>query len=225
MLRGDVLQHAVVQPGVQRVPGLRVDRLQAERDGGRRRVAGVMAAADVVSARAKVLDLRSTFRVQRVRRTSIAACLRVRCVERRGGVCDPPSPSTGAPSAASRALIAVVMRPPERRRRRGCSRNEVVRYPSIGSALPATAIRYAGAASSTIRRVVSCKAARRDAHVKRRADVEPHRQAVELRHHHVFETGAPQLVRGSEDLRADEAGHVVDDRPRAGRAWMCRATP
>ena len=56
MLRGDVLQHAVVQGGVQRMTGLRVDRLQAARDDGRRRVPGAMAVTDVVSAGAKVLD-------------------------------------------------------------------------------------------------------------------------------------------------------------------------
>ena len=58
---------------------------------------------------------------------------------------------------------------------------------------------------------------RRDAHVKRRAHVEPHRQAVELGHHDVFEARALELLDGPEHFRADEPGDVVDDGPRAGR--------
>ena len=54
---------------------------------------------------------------------------------------------------------------------------------------------------------------RLDAHVERRADVQPHRQAVQPGHEQVFHAGALQLFRGAEDFRPDEAGDVVDDRP------------
>jgi len=51
-----------VQFGVQRAAGLRVDRVQSARDGSRRGVASVVAEADVVAARTKILDLRDAFR-------------------------------------------------------------------------------------------------------------------------------------------------------------------
>ena len=56
---------------------------------------------------------------------------------------------------------------------------------------------------------------RGDPHVKRAADIETHRQAVELRHDGVFQARALELLGRPEDFRADEARHVVDDRPRA----------
>jgi hypothetical protein len=59
------------------------------------------------------------------------------------------------------------------------------------------------------------KLGRLDAHVEGRAHVEAHRQPVQLGHRGVFETGAFELRGRAEDLGADEAGHVVDDHPRA----------
>ena len=57
----------------------------------------------------------------------------------------------------------------------------------------------------------------RDAHVECRADVEPHREAVQLRHHHVLETCALELLCVSEHFGPDEARHVVDDHPARRR--------
>ncbi len=59
--------------------------------------------------------------------------------------------------------------------------------------------------------------ARRDAHVKRRAHIEAHRQAVQFRHHRVLEAGALELLSIPEHFRPDEAGDIVHDGPSVGR--------
>src|SRR5262245_18054786 len=57
----------------------------------------------------------------------------------------------------------------------------------------------------------------RNPHVKRRADVEPHGQPMQLCHHHVFKTRSLQLPGVSEHFGTDEAGNIVDDHPSARR--------
>src|ERR1041385_6866478 len=51
--------------------------------------------------------------------------------------------------------------------------------------------------------------------MKRGADVESHRDAVQTRHDEVLEARALQLFGGTEDLRTDETGDVVDNHPGA----------
>ncbi len=52
--------------------------------------------------------------------------------------------------------------------------------------------------------------------MERGADIQAHREAMELRHHDVLETRALELLRGSEHLGPDESRDIVDDHPRAG---------
>ena len=65
-------------------------------------------------------------------------------------------------------------------------------------------------------RALECS--RLDPHMKRGAHIEAHRQPVQLRHDDVFQTRALQLLAGPEHFRSDEAGDIVDDRPRTGLA-------
>jgi hypothetical protein len=57
---------------------------------------------------------------------------------------------------------------------------------------------------------------RRQSHVEGRADVEAHGDALQARHHEVFQAGPLQLLRRAEYFGADESGNVVDDHPCAG---------
>jgi len=52
--------------------------------------------------------------------------------------------------------------------------------------------------------------------VEGRADVEAHRDPVEPGHDQVLQACTLQLLRRAKNLRADEPGHVVDDRPVPG---------
>src|SRR5262245_7611190 len=52
--------------------------------------------------------------------------------------------------------------------------------------------------------------------MNRRADIQAHRQSMELGHEAVFETGTFQLRAGPEHLGTDESSDVVDDRPHTG---------
>src|SRR6185436_7713959 len=52
--------------------------------------------------------------------------------------------------------------------------------------------------------------------VKRRADIEAHRDPMELCHHRVFEAGAQKLIAGAKDFGPDESRDVIHDHPCAG---------
>ena len=52
-----------------------------------------------------------------------------------------------------------------------------------------------------------------DRHVQRRTDVQTKHQSVELAHGDIFQAAAHQLFASPENLRPDEAGHIVDVEP------------
>src|SRR5262252_2433961 len=54
---------------------------------------------------------------------------------------------------------------------------------------------------------------RMNTHMKSRAHVESHRNAVQFGHQRVFQTSASQLVTGAKDFGTDKTCHVIDNHP------------
>src|SRR4030095_5469030 len=57
---------------------------------------------------------------------------------------------------------------------------------------------------------------RLNSHMEGRADVEPHRESMQLCHDRAFETRAKELFAATENFGADESRDVIHDHPGAG---------